>query len=369
MTEELTTALRAEASGIRVPGAPAYDILSAGRRLRRRRRGSVSAAAAGVLVAGIVGVTAFHPKPDTGFHPADAGELSGTEPTYYGNIVRLDDHAAATLDEPVVALLYSSAGALALTSPNDTGHYGAPYHLTEVTADGAVRPLGVTLQQVWISAEPDQPYVAWAEPSGTGVEVVVRDVTSNQDVGRVAVSGRYPMPPKSYAVYVSLDGDTVYVAAQGGGYAVDWRTGEVTEVPTIRADGAMEVHGGRVVDLGSHTVKDVTSGRVVLDYGRAPDADLSPDGRYLQVPGRDNGVMHVDDVSTGSRVRLTTTFGQWGWTPEGRPFAYANSTGHDYVLATCDPETGRCDRTPYPYLGRYGKVHPEGFLESIGANR
>jgi hypothetical protein len=378
MTDGLTTLLRDEANTLRVPGAPAYGVLSAGRRLRRRRRASVAAAAAAVLVAGTVGVSALHSKPETRFEPADAGVLAGTTPTYVGRTVYLDAATRVSLEEQPFELLYSAAGLVVVTSP--TIHGLPPYHLTLVSPDGTSRPLGETLSMLSVAVEQGTSYLTWADRTSDGFDVVVHDLATNRDVARVPVHGPYQPHMRTGQMRMSIDGDMAYVITEGGGYAVDWHTGHVTAMPSLAETRAMSVYGGHLLDERTHQVTDVATGKVLLDYGVRANAQLSPDGRYVEVEPvsgveQNQGAMLLYDVSTGRHVELTGRYGMWGWTPEGRPLGVVLQNGsHEphgvdrKILVTCDPLTGRCDGSPYNYehqLAQQAGGHA-GFFVGVG---
>jgi hypothetical protein len=366
MTDDLATLLRHEADALHVPGAPAYDIVSAGQRRRRRRRAARAVVAAGlVTTVGIFasGLSWGHHSGSDHFEPADAGVLSGTEPTFTAKTIRLTPQVSVTLEQRPVIQLYSSAGLVVLTSPPDDPHQRPPYHLSLINAQGTRNDLGVTLSTSWVSAEYDQPYVAWAVPTTHGFEVVVRDLTTGRDVAQVPVDvrGRHPMP-SHHGLVISLDGDTVYATAQGGGYAIDWRTGDVTDAPLLSIGRVVGVHGGRVLDYQAHQVKDVATGRLLLDIGPHGNGSLSPDGRYVLVT-RDSGAIVVYDVQTGTRVRMSATFGVWGWTPDGRPLGLVSD---DSRLVTCDPVDGDCTGTAYPSGRQLALPGESGYAVQIG---
>ena len=99
------------------------------------------------------GLLSGHRSGPDHFAPADAGVLSGTEPTFTAKTIRLTPQVSVTLEERPVIQLYSSAGLVVLTSPPDDPHQRPPYHLSLVGAQGTTQDLGVTLSTTWVSAE------------------------------------------------------------------------------------------------------------------------------------------------------------------------------------------------------------------------
>lgn len=368
MTDDLRTMLHDEAGTLLVSDAPAGEILGAGRALRRRRRATVGAATAAVLVAAGVGITMIHEKPDTRFEPADAGVLAGTTPTLLGNTVHLGGNTQVTLPGQPTTLLYTSAGLVVPTAANI--HGAPPYHLTVVSPDGQARRLAVTVDAFVVASDPGTPYVAWVNHTTQGLVVMVHDVVTDRDVAQVSLHGSYSSPIREQR-RLWLDGATVYVAADGGGYAVDWRTGQVRAEPTLDWRRVVGVRGGHLVDARARRVVDAGTGRVLLRYesSRGATPYLSPDGRYLEVAGpQDDGTTYVYDVDTGRKVALSVQSDYWGWTPDGRAATIVDNGDRPLrtSLVVCDPVSGHCDSSPYPYPAQLVRQGVHGFLEQVG---
>ncbi|VXB84267.1 hypothetical protein [Nocardioides sp. AX2bis] len=355
MTDRLQQMLRDEADGLTVPPAPAGAVLEAGRRRRRRRTGA-AAAAAGALTVAVAGaaVGLGHldrggPSPDTASDPA-----AGSGAVFsVGRTVYLDDGAAsARVDDTVVkSLYYTSAGVLVRHGDDPASDGGGPQRFSLVRPDGSVSPVSVETEETAHATDPAQPYLAWAEATPDGAEVVVHDVDTDVEVARVPVPGRFSWSPPP----VSLDGDTVYVGGGRTTWAVDWRSGEVVDsgLDTLFP----QVAGGRTVttDREGSSVVDAATGRVLLavptEDGVFVDVQLSPDGRYallvsepdvMTTLGSAAGEVSVVDVGTGATVGLPPEIGQGlpGWTPEGEPFVVTGDT-----LVACSPVDGTCAET------------------------
>ena len=352
MTERLTTLLNREADTFEVPAAPAADILGVGRRLRRRRTGTIWATAA-VAVAVVAGgsVLVGTRGDDQAVAPAAPPPVQvawGAGDTVY---VGTDGHAAQ-LPEVAQTLYYTSAGILVRTNKDGSSDGGAPFHFQLVKADGTTSKLDVTLGEVVPSTDPTQPYLAWATMTDGKIQVVVHDVSTDQDVATVDVPGAFSWggwaaPP------VSLAGDQVYVGTDGPTTVVNWRTGEATSSTVLPENYFPEVHGGRTVTVSDRgrqdahaRVVDALTGRTVLDIpiGRTAQVTLSPDGRFAKLGGFLNQkTFQVYDVDTGSKVTITGSSFDRGWTFDDGLFTVRRDQ-----LTVCSATTGDCESSTVP---------------------
>ncbi len=270
MTDRLRTLLHDEVESLEIPPVPATDILGTGRRLRRRRTGTIWASAV-LAVAVVAGGTAAarsggddHSAPPVTDTPAppEPGTLAWSlDDLVY---VVQDGRLIAGTQVPEVAqtLYYTSAGILVRTNRDGSSDGGAPFHFRLIGHDGELSPVNVTLGEVVPSTDSAEPYLAWATQEGGRIQVVVHDVVSGHDVGRVDVPGTFTWggweaPP------VALSGDLVYVATDDQTAVVNWRTGEVTTTAVVPAGQVPEVSGGRAV-----TVNRGSEGRLGRRRGR-----------------------------------------------------------------------------------------------------
>jgi hypothetical protein len=347
MTDRLSALLHEEAERLHVPMPTAHETITAGRRIRRRRRltqTGVAVAAVAVLGLGaafVGGNTAERSVPD-----ATATDPQGG-PTDLGVVFAVDDtvyldggEAKVTLPEVAQTLYYTSAGLLVRTNKTGASDGGAPFHFQLVGADGTAQPLDLTLGEVVPSTDPTQPYLAYSEADGDAVRVVVVDVTTGEQVARVAVSGLaewggWRAPP------VALDGDTVYVADYTHALAVDWRTGEVVPAEHVRP-GPPTVVDGRTIATSdtSAEVVDVDSGDVLFESGGW--LRLSPDGRYA-VAGEGASGVPVQDLEDGGSAVVGSGSVTYGWTTDDQLVGIVGGE-----LAVCSPESGRCTTSPLP---------------------
>ena len=357
MTERLTTLLRDEAQALEIPAAPAVAVLATGRRQRRRRQlgtGLAAAAALAVVAAGSVMVyDGIGGGSETEFSATGSGVLAFS----VGRDVHLGGAEApvVTLDEDIHSLHYTSAGVVARTNRNGGVSDGSgPEHFTLIRPDGSTRKLHVTTEDAVVSTDVDQPLLAYSQVTDGVAQVVVHDVSSDEEVGRVDLPARYE-PAAWESPPVWLDGDLVYVGFRDVTLAVEWVMGEITEVDHL--DGGMPlVLGGRTTDYvrlgqaddarGLAEVVDVETGQALLsievaDYGYFV---LSPDGQYamLQLDSMDGeDAFDVYHVRSARKATVDRSFYGFGWTVDGDLFRLEEGQ-----LVICDADTGQCSSEP-----------------------
>ena len=347
MTDRLSALLHEEAERLHVPMPTAHETITAGRRIRRRRRltqTGVAVAAVAVLGVGaaFVGGNApdrSDPDPtatDPQGGPADLGVVFAVDDTVY-----LDGGAAqVTMPEVAQTLYYTSAGLLVRTNKTGASDGGAPFHFQLVGADGTAQPLDLTLGEVVPSTDPTQPYLAYSEADGDAVRVVVVDVTTGEQVARVAVTGLtdwggWAAPP------VALDGDTVYVSDSRHALAVDWRTGEVEPAEHV-SPGPPTVVGGRTIATSDTAPRWSTSTRATCCSRAGGWLRLSPDGRYA-VAGEGASGVPVQDLEDGGSAVVGSGSVTYGWTTDDQLVGIV-----DGELAVLLTGGGRCTTSPLP---------------------
>jgi hypothetical protein len=358
MTDRLSALLREEAHHLTVPPADAAEVLARGRGLRRRRR--VAQGLTAVAVVAVVGVGAsfaFGGSPDRVAEDTTVADDGGQPvvpeqelpPAFgAGNTLYLDGGATAVqMDEVVQQIYYTSAGFLVRTNKDGASDGGAPFHFVLVTPDGTATELGLTLGEITPGVDPTQPLLAYAEMAGDQEQVVVHDLTTDEDVARVDVPGQmtwggWDAPP------VALSGDLVFVGNDEP-VAVNWRTGEVATTGAL-PEGMPVVNGGRTVLSAEKAaeVVDLASGATLLEIDGGGWVTLSPDGRYAKADG-DRGV-EVYDVQSGARASLPGNAFDYGWTGDGRLFTVSADS-----LKVCSPTTGDCSAQRLPDGLSFGK--------------
>ncbi|MCH1867272.1 hypothetical protein [Nocardioides sp. CFH 31398] len=344
MTEPLTRLLHDVGDDVTAPPPPTSAVLERGRHLRRRRTAVLSAGVSVAVVAVLTGALllpgggddrAVDPVAPSGptfdgvtFAVGDEVYLDGGE-----TVVQIDDRA-------VKSLYYSSVGVVVRHGNDSASDGGGPQRFTLIRPDGTVSPASVETEETAHGVDPDQPYLAWAEAAGGGVEVVVHDVGTDTEVARVPVEGRFTWSPPP----VALEGDTVYVGGRPGEdpafLAVDWRTGEVTE--SERTGYFPQLTGERTVEYDREpTVVDVTSGEVLYTAdGRDGFLTLSPDGRFVAETGFDERTFEnldatVVDLDTGAGLEMPGS--DVGWSEGGQPFVVGGGE-----VTVCDGTSGDC---------------------------
>ena len=86
-------------------------------------------------------------------------------------------------------IYYTSAGLLVRTNKDGASDGGAPFHFVLVAPDGTAQKLGLTLGEVVPGVDPTQPFLAYADMAGDTEQVVVHDLTTDQEVARFDVPG------------------------------------------------------------------------------------------------------------------------------------------------------------------------------------
>lgn len=354
MTERLSALLHQEADSLDVPTPLVGDVLTAGRRVRRRRRltQGVAVVAVGVVVGGtalLVGGESDSPDAlvadpaPTG--TADVGAVFSVGDTLYLH----GGTTSATLPEVVQAMYPTSAGVVVRTNKDGSSDGGAPFHFALVDNGGAVHDIGLTLGEVVPATDPGEPYLAYAAAQGASTQVVVVDVTSGDEVARVDVPDEFSWagweaPP------VALAGDVVYVGMDKEALTVNWRTGESSASDVVPGGSIPVVSGGHVVvqhgESKPVSVVDATTGATLLDVraGAYGYVTLSPDGRFAKVVDQEKEQgFELYTVETGASVPIHGAPWDYGWTSDGELFS-VSSQGVD----VCSPTTGECSGSPLP---------------------
>ncbi|WP_309650391.1 hypothetical protein [Nocardioides sp.] len=348
MTERLADLMRAEAEGLDVPRPASGPVLTRGRRLRRRRR--TTSALAGLAVLAAIGGTALalggsdrDRAVDPAGSPAPASDDLGAVFSV-GATVYLDGgrRSVTIADTSVKSFYYTSAGLLVRQGDNPWSDGGGAQRFSLVRADGTTSPVSVETEETVHATDPAQPYLAYARTRSGTVEVVVHDVSTDEEVAVVPVPGA-----SASFLPVALSGDLVFLGADGQDFVVDWTTGEITRPGIVR--GYPEVAGGHaaVQGDGEVSVVDASTGETLLAVEAAGYAylSLSPDGRFAKLDA-DEQVSGFDvyDVVAGTHVQLPGATYDYGWTADGDLFRLQESAS-GVRLSTCEADTGSCAAT------------------------
>lgn len=362
MTERLTTLLNDEADHLDIPTPDTAAILGRGRGLRRRHRVTVAASSAAVVVLLAGGVAALvGPGSLTGNDAAlDPAALDPAAPALQGwavgqgSTVMLGSGETVEVEGTVKSVYYTSAGVLVRTGQDaSTDASDSAYSL--VTDDGKVTDFTLDLGDRVPGTDPTLPYLAYADETGDGWEVVLRDVRTGEVAAEIPFEGDFTWggwlaPP------VSLSGDHVYVGMDDATLDVEWRTGEVSESDVMPGSRMPVVSGGRTQlgDYGErHRVVDAQTGAEVLTTPASEDwMTLSPDGRYAVERSSalcdedgdcvlDRPSVEVYDLAAGTHRSIPVPGGGIGWTPTGDLLVVDGDT-----VQVCDASTGSCAETP-----------------------
>lgn len=359
MTELLSRLLHDEATDLVVPPAPLADVLARGRRVRRARTRLRVVGVSCLVAACAVGLLAVRER--GGDRQLD-GELRIAE-TSRAMAAYVSDGAYSVDDELVIganrfdwperikALHYTSAGVVVQSGENpDRDEGGSRYAL--VTPTGEWSPIDVTLDDQVAGFETGSTHFAYAEPSGTGYDLVVHDAASDVELARQHVDlgrkfGGWRAPP------VAIHGDLVWVHGELGWTQWNWGSGVVQAVPGTAS--TYEVGGGVWADWQDRErwlIRSTADSGLVRELDLRPGwyGFLSPDGRYLRAfPNLRGSASRVDyeffSVATGKAWQLRDLVEshdrvELGWSPDGHVLQLVDDT-----LSTCDPDTGVCTVT------------------------
>jgi hypothetical protein len=188
-----------------------------------------------------------------------------------------------------------------------------------VEDDGATTRLGRTVPGEGLVAEPDNGWVAWADPGTGQPEVVVVDTRVGEEVGRrsLASPGEAGGQPVAGSGPVAIDGERVYYAARGTDYVWDPLRGSAFALEGSLADVA---DGARLSNVPDGYVLQASAYRRGTPVP-GTEGRLTADGRFLFVRDAVEEV-RVLETSTGRRLPLmyspSDTPVSWGYSDDGR---------------------------------------------------
>jgi DNA-directed RNA polymerase specialized sigma24 family protein len=166
-----------------------------------------------------------------------------------------------------------------------------------VESDGDQQQIGRTVTGSPLVVEPDNGWVAWADPGNGDPELVVYDTRIGDEVGRrsLAVPGAGGGQPVGEAGPIAIDDERVYYRARGNDFAWEPLPGDgfaISGELLDWANGAQVHHVQGSPDLLVQSQPYDTGTRVA---GESPR--LSADGRYLMVVLDEDLVVY--DTTTG----------------------------------------------------------------------
>ena len=265
------------------PGAVA-DTARARRRRLWTRTGGVAAGLALVLVS----ASWFAARLDTVGDVAPA--RNPLDVAWYANgTLHLADVTVGT--RPVLQLVTVPGGAV-LT--DDQGQ------VLLVEEDGEQVPIGETVPGTPLVVEPDNGWVAWADPGAGEPELVAFDTRVGEEVGRrsLAEPGRGGGQPVGESGPIAIDGERVFYRVRDRDFAWEPLPGEAFALSGALVDTAAGARVSRVAAPDELLVQaqPFDTGRLVVGN----DARLTPDGRYVMAALDDDLVVY--DAATGEEV-------------------------------------------------------------------
>jgi hypothetical protein len=380
MTDRLSALLHDGADHVDVPRAPATQILSRGRSLRRRGRAvRMGIGVAAVLVAA-TSTALLLPDRAPEDHVSVLAPAVPIDPDGWavaqGSTIHLGSGATSTVPGKVKALYYTSAGVMARTGRTSTTDAADSSYFV-LDGDGKVRDFALDLGDRKPGTDPSLPYLAYSVKGddATHWELVLRDVRTGKVATRIPYEGAFTWggwvaPP------VALSGDYAYVGVDDATLAIAWRTGEVKPAAGLAKSRMPTVAGGRqfvepVIDYDSlsqeemqaldsqpqtYRVLDAETGKELRKITFSGDVfpRLSSDGRHVLLSPMgycdsktdechyEKPTADVISVDTGaSREFNGLTYGGYGWSPDGKLLLVSGTE-----VRACDGDTGACKTTP-----------------------
>lgn len=169
-----------------------------------------------------------------------------------------------------------------------------------VENSGEQQQIGDTVTGTPLVVEPDNGWVAWADPGDGEPELVVFDTRVGDEVGRrsLAVPGAGGGQPVGESRPVAIDGEQVYYRTRDTDFAWEPLPGEAFALSGELVDIAAGARVSRAEDPVALLVQaqPFDTGRLIV----AVDARLTADGRYVMAEVAED--LAVFDVATGEEL-------------------------------------------------------------------
>jgi hypothetical protein len=291
-------------------------------------------------------------RADDEIDPAHAAETFASQGAFaVGRDLYLGDRMIRW-DESIKALYYTSAGVMIRSGESSDTNDGAS-HYTLVTPTGERSTVHVTMGSRIPSFEPDSTRFAYATQDDGRLEVVVHDAVTDRELARVTVLD-HPVESGWEAPRVAIDGDLVWVNSGVGWTRVDWRTGELHDVPDTGdtseiQNGRYAVQRGNVWEIRS-MADDSPVGEVTMLKGWY--AFFSPDGRLMNsfpndvTEVRETWPAYVHEVASGTSFEYLDGGADTGWTPDGHLLIFDGDT-----VRVCEAMSGACTERAFDSSG------------------
>lgn len=193
--------------------------------------------------------------------------------------------------------------------------------VTMVDSSGALEMIGETVPGTGLVVEPDNGWVAWADPGEGDPELVVHDTRVGEEVGRRSLStpGEGGGQPVGGNGPIAIDDERVYYTTRGSDFVWEPVPDEAFAVSGSLADAAGGARLSNAPEGYLLQPQPFLSGTIVS----GTDGRLTPDGRFAFVVAAEE--VAVYDVDTGRRIErmYSPSDRAVGWTYSGGTFYFA----------------------------------------------
>jgi len=293
-----------------VPVLPlrAQDVAEGSRARRRRTRTRILGAVAALVVV-VAGVGWLLDRSDS---VGDVAPAQNPLPFawYADGVLHLAD---VTVETRQVEQLVTVADGVVMT--DDRGD------VMLVESNGAMEKIGETVPGTALVVEPDNGWVAWADPGGGDPELVVHDTRVGEEVGRrsLAAPGQGGGQPVGANGPIAIDDERVYYRARETDFVWEPLPDDAFGVSGSLADTADGARMSHAPEGYLVQAEPFRSGVMVAGaQGR-----LTPDGRYAFVVVNEEVLVY--DVDTGRQVErmYSPSDRAVSWTYTGDAFYFA----------------------------------------------
>ena len=188
-----------------------------------------------------------------------------------------------------------------LAVPDGVVYSDSEGRVVHVDDAGRQRTIGETVAGSRLVVEPDNGWVAWADPGDGDPELVVHDTLGRTEVGRrsLGVPGDVGGQPVGEAGPIAIDDERVFYTSADGDFAWEPLIDVSFALSGTMVDTAEDARVTRSEDVLRVTPLPYRTGAVI----DADDARLTHDGRYaFGVQETDADRLEVFDVGTGRPV-------------------------------------------------------------------
>lgn len=193
--------------------------------------------------------------------------------------------------------------------------------VTMVESSGELVKIGDTVPGTALVVEPDNGWVAWADPGEGDPELVVHDTRVGEEVGRrsLAVPGEGGGQPVGSSGPIAIDDERVYYSTRQTDFVWEPIPDQAFALSGSLADTAGGARMGHVPEGYRLQAQPFLSGTVVS----GTEGRLTPDGRFAFVVVNQELLVH--DVDTGRQIErmYSPSDRAVGWTYFGGSFYFA----------------------------------------------